>query len=193
MANMASELHSEYPLSDEQVLEFQSCGFIHLSDVLSAGTIREYEKSISEYVFDHNPLRDKQIQDRSTYERAFIQIVNVWLESEKVKELVFSRRLARIATQLLGASGVRLYHDQALFKEPGGGVTPWHADQYYWPVSSKKTCTAWIPLQDTPSEMGPLSFSSGSHLYEGGRNLVISEESEAFLQDELAERGFEHI
>lgn len=119
--------------------------------------------------------------------------MNVWLESEKVKELVFSQRLARIATQLLGVSGVRLYHDQALFKEPGGGLTPWHADQFYWSLSSKNTCTAWIPLQDTPSEMGPLSFSSGSHLYEGGRDLVISNESEAFLQNELEKRGFEYI
>jgi hypothetical protein len=24
--------------------------------------------------------------------------------------------------------GVRLYHDQALFKEAEGGITPWHAD-----------------------------------------------------------------
>ena len=190
---MASDLHSEYPLTEDQILEFQSDGFVHLHSVLSTDTLREYEESISAYVREHNHLRERQIQDRTTYELAFIQVVNVWLESSKVKELVFSHRLARIATQLLGVSGVRLYHDQALFKEPGGGLTPWHADQYYWPLSSRNTCTAWIPLQDTPPEMGPLSFSRRSHQYEGGRDLVISDESEAFLEKDLSERGFEYV
>jgi ectoine hydroxylase-related dioxygenase (phytanoyl-CoA dioxygenase family) len=51
----------------------------------------------------------------------------------------------------------------------GGGLTPWHADQYYWPVSTDNTCTAWVPLQPTPLEMGPLAFSAGSHRYNVGR------------------------
>ena len=33
-----------------------------------------------------------------------------------------------IATELMGVRGVRLYHDQPLFKEPGGGTAP-GADQ----------------------------------------------------------------
>jgi hypothetical protein len=61
---------------------------------------------------------------RSTYKKAFIQIINLWKKSEKVKEFVFGERLARIATELLGTRGVRIYHDQALYKEPGGGFTP---------------------------------------------------------------------
>jgi len=59
--------------------------------------------------------------------------------------------------------GVRIYHDQALFKEPGGGFTPWHADQYYWPLETDKTITAWMPLQSIPLTMGPLEFSAGRH------------------------------
>lgn len=58
-------------------------------------------------------------------------MTNLWQHSERAHELVFSRRLAQIAAELLRVDGVRLYHDQALYKEPGGGITPWHADQYY--------------------------------------------------------------
>ena len=79
----------------------------------------------------------------------------------------------------MGVEGVRLYHDQALYKEAGGGHTPWHADQYYWPLATDRCCTAWVPLQDTPLEMGPLAFSAGSHRVEVGRDLPISDESEA--------------
>jgi ectoine hydroxylase-related dioxygenase (phytanoyl-CoA dioxygenase family) len=107
-----------------------------------------------------------------------------------VREFVFGKRLARIAAQLLRVEAVRLYHDQALYKEPGGGITPWHADQYYWPLSSDRTCTAWVPLQETPLEMGPLGFADRSHRFEFGRDLPISDESEARLQEELSERAF---
>ncbi|MBV8689372.1 MAG: phytanoyl-CoA dioxygenase family protein [Candidatus Eremiobacteraeota bacterium] len=51
---------------------------------------------------------------------------------------------------------MRLYHDQALIKEPGAGYTPWHADQFYWPLDSAKTITAWVPLRAVPLEMGPI-------------------------------------
>jgi ectoine hydroxylase-related dioxygenase (phytanoyl-CoA dioxygenase family) len=84
-------------------------------------------------------------------------------------------------------SGVRLYHDQALYKESGGGVTPWHADQYYWPLSSDRTVTAWIPLQAIPREMGPLAFSPGSHRMTFGRDFEIGDESERKLGEVLKE------
>jgi ectoine hydroxylase-related dioxygenase (phytanoyl-CoA dioxygenase family) len=88
--------------------------------------------------------------------------------------------------------GVRLYHDQALFKEAGGGITPWHADQYYWPLSSDKTITVWIPLQAIPLEMGPLEFSAGSHKILSGRELSISDESEVIIKEKLRVNDFEH-
>ena len=110
---------------------------------------------------------------------------NLWLQSEEVREFVFGKRLARIATELMGCSGVRLYHDQALYKEPGGGITPWHADQYYLPVSNNNVVTAWVPLQDTPLEMGPLAFCEKSHRFHHGRDLEIGDESEITLKEAL--------
>jgi ectoine hydroxylase-related dioxygenase (phytanoyl-CoA dioxygenase family) len=103
------------------------------------------------------------------------------------------KRLARIATDLLGTTGVRLYHDQALYKEQGGGFTPWHADQYYWPLASEDCCTAWIPLQKTSLEMGPLAFSAKSHQFSYGRELKISDESEVKLQEALKNAQFDYV
>ncbi len=93
----------------------------------------------------------------------------------------------------MGVDGVRLYHDQALYKESGGKTTPWHADQYYWPFETPNTITARIPLQSVPLEMGPLSFSGGSHLLEIGRDLPIGEESERVISELLGERGFTYV
>ena len=86
-----------------------------------------------------------------------------------------------------------MYHDQALFKEDNGGYTPWHADQYYWPLSSDKTITAWIPLQKIGMEMGPLEFSAGSQVISDGRALAISDESEKEIEKRLRVTDFKKI
>jgi len=91
----------------------------------------------------------------------------------------------------MGVDGVRLYHDQALYKEPSGGLTPWHADQFYWPLASPNTITVWIPLQETPMNMGPLAFAARSQHVEIGRDIEISDESERILSDELQKMNFE--
>jgi ectoine hydroxylase-related dioxygenase (phytanoyl-CoA dioxygenase family) len=137
-------------------------------------------------VFKLNKLT-KPMEERTTYEKAFLQIMNLWREDESAKEFVFSKRLAKIAADLMEVEGVRLYHDQALYKEPSGGITPWHADQFYWPLTSPKTITVWIPLQATPMEMGPLAFAEKSQAVEIGRDLEISDESEAIMQQSLTQ------
>ncbi|NCF77122.1 MAG: hypothetical protein GWP45_08010, partial [Proteobacteria bacterium] len=41
--------------------------------------------------------------------------------------------LAGIAAQLLGIESVRLWQDQALYKEAGGRETTPHQDETFWP------------------------------------------------------------
>ncbi|MBU3867128.1 phytanoyl-CoA dioxygenase family protein [Streptomyces sp. 4503] len=189
----AGELDTSYeglPLS--AAADFNRDGFVHLSGVLSPETIAQYEPTITSEVIRLN-TQHLPLAERDTYGKAFLQVTNLWRENETVKKLVFSRRLAGIAAQLLGVHAVRLYHDQALYKEPGGGITPWHADQYYWPLSSDRCLTIWLPLQETPLDMGPLAFARGSHNFSYGRDVPISDESEARLKQAVAERNFEDV
>ena len=178
------ELSEPYEISESAIGFFNEYGYIKLKNVLSDSLLTHYGKIITEWVFKLNKLT-KPMEERTTYERAFLQVMNLWRESQEVQEFVFSKRLAKIATDLLKVEGVRLYHDQALYKESSGGITPWHADQFYWPLSSPKTVTVWIPLQQTSMEMGPLAFAEKSHLVEIGRDLEISDESEAIMASQL--------
>ncbi len=179
------ELDTPYNLTAEQVQFYGENGYVKLKNVLSANVLEHYRQAISKRVAELS-ADAVPLEQRDTYGKAFLQVMNLWKESEDVREFVFGKRLARIAAQLMGVSGVRIYHDQALYKEPGGGITPWHADQYYWPVSSEKTVTAWVPLQDTPSEMGPLAFCEKSHRFQIGRDLEISDKSETTLKEALS-------
>jgi ectoine hydroxylase-related dioxygenase (phytanoyl-CoA dioxygenase family) len=192
-ASPLAELDVPYDgLPPTATADFHRDGFVHLAGVLSPSTIAHYEPVITSEVIRLN-TQDKPLSERDTYGQAFLQVSNIWRENETVKQLVFSRRLAGIAARLLGVHAVRIYHDQALYKEPSGGITPWHADQYYWPLSSDRCLTIWLPLQETPLEMGPLAFARGSHNFSYGRDLPISDESEARLKQAVAEQHFEDV
>ena len=183
-AAIQTELDAPFDLTPQQTAFYNENGYIKLHQVLSPALLEHFRRSIHDRVAklsaDAVPL-----EQRSTYGKAFLQIMNLWTQSSEVREFVFGKRLARIAAELMGVSGVRIYHDQALYKEPGGGITPWHADQYYWPVSSDKMVTAWVPLQQTPQDMGPLAFCEKSHRFQIGRDLEISDESEITLKEAL--------
>ena len=185
-------LETPYPLTQAQIAFYEQQRFIKLKQVLNAETIAFFNEVISEQVAVMNQ-EQTALEERSTYGKAFLQLFNLWRGTELIKELVFSKRLGQLASELMQVNGVRLYHDQALFKEAGGGITPWHADQYYWPLSSDKTVTAWIPLQATPLEMGPLEFSAGSHAIVEGRELEIGDESEEIIQKTLRVTDFHHV
>jgi ectoine hydroxylase-related dioxygenase (phytanoyl-CoA dioxygenase family) len=189
---LQQQLNTPYSLTKEQIDFYQENRFIKLKQVFDQPTISYFNEVISRRVEQMNK-QTTPLESRSTYGKAFLQLFNLWREDDLVKELVFSKRLAKIASDLMQTSGARLYHDQALFKEGGGGITPWHADQYYWPLDTDKTITAWIPLQATPLELGPLEFSAGSHRIVEGRNLEISDESEQLIDQKLRVTDFNHI
>lgn len=168
---------------------YERDGFVRVKNVFSTEVLAHYGNAISSEVVRRNAIT-APLEERDTYHKAFLQVTNLWRTDDRAREFAFGKRLAGIATALLGVARVRLYHDQALYKEPGGGITPWHADQFYWPLSSNKTITAWVPLQPTPLEMGPIAFAAGSHRMQFGRDLEIGDESERSLGKALAEGKF---
>jgi ectoine hydroxylase-related dioxygenase (phytanoyl-CoA dioxygenase family) len=184
MDTLQAQIDEPYELSRDQIASYQERGFVLLPGIFAPALLQHFRAVISAGVDEFNEEKTP-LEQRTTYGKAFLQVMNLWARSEAVKRFVFGKRLARIAAGLMRCRGVRIYHDQALYKEPGGGFTPWHADQYYWPVSNANMCTAWVPLQNTPLEMGPLAFSEGSQRFQLGRDLAISDESETTLQELL--------
>jgi ectoine hydroxylase-related dioxygenase (phytanoyl-CoA dioxygenase family) len=183
------DIHSPYPLTAAQIAAFTRDGCIKLKNVLAPDVLAHHGAEITRLTIALN-TQIKPLEERSTYDRAFLQVMNLWEHSAQVKQFVLGQRLGRIAAELLQVSGVRLYHDQSLYKEPGGGLTPAHADQYYWPLASDRTITAWVPLQAVPAEMGPLGFYARSQSEAFGRDLGISDESEAKISANMARHGF---
>lgn len=185
-------LQEDYSISESQIQNFQESGHICLRQVASPHEIEAFRPHIQTAVQEQNK-QSRPLSERDTYGKAFIQISNLWESSEAVKRFVFARRFAKIAADLLGVSGVRLYHDQALFKEPGGGHTPWHQDQIYWPLDSTNTITLWMPLVDVSEEVGSMTFVSGSHKKGYISKLEISDESHRTLHEYITHNNLPQV
>jgi ectoine hydroxylase-related dioxygenase (phytanoyl-CoA dioxygenase family) len=177
-------------IPESQIQEFRENGHTLTPGLLSPEEIAAFHEVVSSAALKMNTEKRK-IEERDTYGKAFLQIMNLWRHDENVRKLVMSKRLAKVAADSLGVKNVRIYHDQALFKEAGGGPTPWHQDQYYWPIDTHKTITMWMPLVDIDVDMGMLTFASGSHKKGSVFNYEISDESEQEFDKYVHDNKFE--
>lgn len=182
------DLSSLHPVAADQVAEFAAKGHTCIRRVLSSDEVAAYKDAIEGAALRLN-RETRPIEQRDTYGKAFLQIHNLWRRDETAARFTLARRFAHVAAQLLGVDGVRLYHDQALFKEPHGGPTPWHQDQYYWPLATDRTITMWMPLVDVPAEVGTMHFVNGAHKLGYLGEFKISDESEAFFRDMIEQRN----
>ena len=182
-------LDTEYNISENHSSFLNEHGYIVLPGLANKEEIAYYRPAINNAVKKLNK-ENRELQERDTYGKAFLQIMNIWRHDEEVKRFTLARRFGKVAADLLGVKNVRVYHDQALYKEPGGGPTPWHQDQYYWPLDTTKTITLWMPLVDLDPSMGILTFAGGSHIDGLVKNIPISDESEKALNDHVRSRGY---
>ena len=143
--------------------DFRRDGFVVVPDLLSDEELSLYGRAVDEAVARRKRHDTRTIEQKSLYEQSFIQCMNLWEDSPAVLPLTFHRRIGATAAALLGVDRLRLWHDQALYKEPGGRVTDPHQDHPYWPMRETETITAWIPFDGSTDESGCMGYVVGSH------------------------------
>jgi ectoine hydroxylase-related dioxygenase (phytanoyl-CoA dioxygenase family) len=185
LTDLLPSLTSPYALTGHDRDAFGRDGHVVLRSVASSDEVAAYRSAIKAGVERFN-TETRPLEERDTYGKAFLQVPNLWRHDDAVARFVLGARFATIAAELLGVEAVRLYHDQALFKEPGGGPTPWHQDGFYWPLDTDRTITMWMPLVDVPAGM---EWVSGSHLQGDLGRFEISDESEAHFRRVISERN----
>ncbi|GLS83712.1 phytanoyl-CoA dioxygenase family protein [Paraferrimonas haliotis] len=189
-----SQLLTPIEVSPTLIEQFKRDGHVRIDQLLTEQEVGEFRAVVNAAVADRRTkIEQIPLEERDTYGKAFLQIMNLWEEYQAVAHWVLSKKLASVAAQLLEVDKVRVYHDQALYKEAGGGITPWHQDQYYWPLETNKFVTMWMPLMDVTQLMGTLDFASGTGNVGYLGDIPISDESEAILGQMCKERGFEIV
>lgn len=183
------ELDVPFPVTADQSRQYRRDGQILLRGLASREEIAEYRPEIQRTLRDVSAR--KEVQGRiEEYSSLFVQVTNVWMLNDRVRRFVLARRFAGAAARLMGVPRVRLYHDQALFKPAGGRATPWHQDQFYWPLETTHTISLWMPLIDLTREMGTMIFANGSHTEGPLVPVSISEESDRRFRALLEERRY---
>ncbi|SDH21216.1 phytanoyl-CoA dioxygenase family protein [Mucilaginibacter gossypii] len=160
-------------LSPQDIAQYRHNGFLVVEDFLSPDELDFWRTALDEAVANRNgnkmPDR-KEVYgkgddaDKSYYDNVFDQLINLWQDNDKIKQIMVDERLGKMAAQLSGADGIRIWHDQALIKKPWANPTSWHLDTPYWSFSDRRALSIWVALDDATYENGCLFFIPGSYL-----------------------------
>lgn len=172
-------------LDSTLVQEFDRDGFVTTPNLLSQAEVDRYGAAIDAAVARRTASDTRTLDQKGIYEQSFIQCMRLWETDGAVRPLTFHRKLAQAATELLGVTAVRIWQDQALYKEPGGRITDPHQDATFWPIGDAPLVSAWIPLEGSSRGAGAMAYVPGSH--KAGRlkavNLLHTTEPYDILQD----------
>jgi ectoine hydroxylase-related dioxygenase (phytanoyl-CoA dioxygenase family) len=183
----------KWQISQEQILFYQTNGFVVIEDFLSPGELEHWRASVMEAVTERGgkkmPGKDTKVgeddginEDAEYYGKVFDQLLNLWQTNDKVKELMLDERIGEMAAKLAGVEGIRIWHDQALFKRPWANPTAWHLDTPFWSFSDRKALSIWVALDDATLENGCLYFIPGSFKHTTYENKGIGKNMDSIFE-----------
>src|SRR6185436_5342780 len=141
-------------VSRDLIDAFQRDGYVVVPNLLNDEELKRYGAAVDAAVQKRMSWDTRGLDEKSRYEQPFQQCLNLWEDHLEVRPLTFHPLICETAARLLGVAGLRLWHDQALYKEAGGRGTDAHQDQGYWPIREADTITAWIPFDGSTLESG---------------------------------------
>ncbi|TDE45899.1 phytanoyl-CoA dioxygenase family protein [Flavobacterium rhamnosiphilum] len=161
-------------LTEKEIQSYQENGFILIENFLSTEELEDWRSVVMHAVKERSgqkmPGKDLKTgesdginEDTEYFGKVFDQLLNLWQTDEGVKKLMLDERIGKMAAQLSGSEGIRIWHDQALFKRPWANPTSWHLDTPFWSFSDRRALSIWVALDDATLENGCLFFIPGSY------------------------------
>ncbi len=173
-------------VTEQQKESYAERGFLVVENFLDAGELREWRAAVDHALEARGrqvmPYRAAGEEDppsgkseaQEYYDRVFTQRLNLWQTDEHIRRLMLQPALGRYVADLAAVEGVRIWHDQALVKEPYGNPTAFHLDVPYWSFTSADAITIWLALDDATLQNGCLYYIPGSHLARKFDNVGIT-------------------
>jgi len=168
-------------LTPEQIQQYQQDGVLAYPGLLDSDEVAELKAAVIEAV---DSMGNKKVAGGGAdlvdtgeqyYDKVFTQRLNLWRINETVKKFMLNSDLGKMLCQLEDQKGFRVWHDQALIKEPFGNPTAWHLDNPYWSFYSQNSVSVWIALEDATPYNGCMCFIPGSHKQAKYDNVDIGE------------------
>lgn len=165
-------------LTKRQIKQYQDNGFIVIEDLLTPKELARWREVTADAVQQRLTERDgltNQNNPDAYYAQVFTQCVRLADTHAGMAELMLDERLGEVAGKLAGVDGIRIWHDQALFKPPYGNPTAWHLDNPYWSFYSPNALSIWVALDDATLANGCLWYIPGTHKTARYDNVGIGE------------------
>ena len=181
-----------YELTTDVIEFFQSNGFVVIEDFLDPAEVDEWRNVVGQAVAERHGRKfanqdvligddDGINPDAEYYGKVFDQLLNLWQTNPAMKERILDPRIGEMAARLAGVDGLRVWHDQALIKQPWANPTGFHLDTPFWSFSDRRAISIWIALDDATAENGCLYFFPGSHLATTFENPGITKNLDAIF------------
>ena len=161
-------------ITTAQIEFYQEHGYLIIEDFLDAAELEIWRTAVTVAIAERKGQKipgkvarigeDDGINKDTEYQsKVFDQLINLWQTNAAVKELMLNPGIGEMAAKLAQVEGIRIWHDQALFKKPWANPTSWHLDTPFWSFSDRKALSIWIALDDATLENGCLFFIPGSY------------------------------
>ncbi|MDB5110612.1 MAG: phytanoyl-CoA dioxygenase [Mucilaginibacter sp.] len=180
-------------VSQSQIDYYQENGFVVIEDFLTPDELDYWRETVMSAISNRAGQKipgkagkvgedDGINNDADYFSKVFDQLINLWQTDDNVKELMCNPEIGEMAAKLAGVDGIRIWHDQALFKKPWANPTSWHLDTPFWSFSDRKALSIWIALDDATLENGCLFFIPGSHKKTGFENPGIGKNMDSIYE-----------
>jgi phytanoyl-CoA hydroxylase len=145
-----------------QIQQYREQGFLVVEGFLDEAELAHWRRMTDEAVQQRLAARPAP-QGDEYYRRVFTQCIRLADEHAGIADLVLKRQLGAVLGALAGVKGIRVWHDQALYKPPYGNPTGWHLDCPYWSFESRDAISIWVALDDATLGNGCLWYLPGTH------------------------------
>ncbi len=180
-------------LTIQEIESYRRDGFVVIEDFLDADELETWRHTVGVAVAERNGRKfanqdvligedDGINPDADFYGKVFDQLLNLWQTNEAMRALILDERIGEMAGRLAGVDGLRVWHDQALIKQPWANPTGFHLDTPFWSFSDRRAISIWIALDDATPENGCLYFFPGSHLTTTFDNPGITRNLDAIFE-----------
>ena len=183
--NIFPNIDDNFNVEKEKINFFWKNGFVILNNVLSREEIEIYRQEIKKVSEERNINKEKE------FGGAFYQALNIRFDSKGVKKFCLSKRLGKIAADLMKVEAVRIFHEQSIFKSPGDTKSYWHQDQFFWPLDTNLHIGMWMALTDMTKNMGLMRFVKNSHTMGDLVGDSITTKSETHFDDIIKKHNLE--
>jgi ectoine hydroxylase-related dioxygenase (phytanoyl-CoA dioxygenase family) len=180
-------------LTEQQIESYERDGFVVVEDFLDDDELARWRDVVGRAVAERDGRKfanqdiligedDGINPDAEYYGKVFDQLLNLWQTNDPMRELILDPRIGEMAGRLAGVEGLRVWHDQALIKQPWANPTAFHLDTPFWSFSDRRAISIWVALDDATPENGCLYFFPGSHLTTTFDNPGITKNLDAIFE-----------